>query len=242
MLEIRHDRMNTTASTLAAYNELYADRGILHQDSFYLWLIGLLRPQAGKRLLDISCGEGRLVVLAKQQRLQAFGMDFAIEGLRRVNASVGGSGWAVADGEGLPLPDKCVDYVTHIGSLEHYINPDLGAKEIARVLRDDGQACILVPNAYGLLGNVLHVMRWGEIFDDGQPVQRYATRKNWENLLQQGGLRVDKTIRYGELNLPRTPSDVLWMLRRPHKIVRFLISPLIPVNLANDFVFLCSHA
>lgn len=242
MLEIRHDRMNTTMATREAYNELYVRRGILHRDSFYLWLIALLHPRPGNRLLDISCGEGRLVVLAQQQGLRAFGMDFAVEGLQKAQATAAASGWAVADGEHLPVPDHCVDYVTHVGSLEHYINPELGAREIARVLCADGKACILVPNAYGLLGNILHVMRRGEIFDDGQPVQRYATRKNWENLLQQEGLRVDETIGYGELSLPRTPSDALWMLKRPHKIVRFLISPFIPVNLANDFVFLCSRA
>jgi hypothetical protein len=99
-----------------------------------------------------------------------------------------------------------------------------------------------VPNAYGLLGNIAYVWRQGEIFDDGQPLQRYATRRTWEALLERGGLRVERTLGYGELEFPRTARDALWLVARPHKLVRYLLTPLIPTNLANDFVFICGRA
>jgi SAM-dependent methyltransferase len=169
-------------------------------------------------------------------------MDFAIEGIRKRAAETPQSAWAVADGEQLPLPDVCMDYVTHVGSLEHYISPERGVKEVARVLKPTGKACVLVPNAYGLLGNIGHVWRKGEIYDDGQPLQRYATRHTWEKLLEENGLRINRTLGYGEVDLPQTLPDALWLLARPHKLIRYLLTPLIPVNLTNDFVFICVRA
>ena len=242
MLEIRHEAMDTTADTQQAYNEVYAGEGILLRDSFYLWLIRLLNPQSGKSLLDISCGYGRLVTLARRQGLRASGLDFAGEAVLRGQKESAQSGWGVADGERLPLATASVDYITHIGSLEHYQQPACGASEIARILKPDGRACILLPNAYGLLGNVRFVMSHGEIFDDGQPLQRYATRRTWESLLEAGGLRIDKVVGYGEVEFPRTLKDVGWMLTRPIKLVRFVLAALTPINLVNHFVFICSPA
>lgn len=234
MLEIRHE-----TNTRQAYDEIYDSSGILLRDSFYLWLIGLLNPQPGRSLLDISCGQGRLVTLAHQQGIRAMGIDFSLEGVRRGQEETSVAGWAVGDGECLPFPDGRIDYITHIGSLEHYLHPEAGAREIARLLKPDGKACILLPNAFGLLGNIKHVFHKGEIFDDGQPLQRYGTRVCWQNLLQQNHLRVVRTVGYGEIERPRTVRDWRWFLLRPQKLMRLGLCQFIPLNLANHFVFLC---
>lgn len=240
MFEIRHDHITEEYSTRDAYNDIYSGEGILHHDSLYLWLIHLLHPQQGKLLLDIACGEGRLATLAQQKGLKALGTDFAIEGLYKGRRESPASGWFTADGECLPLRDSVVDYVTHVGSLEHYLNPLQGAKEIARVLKPDGRACILLPNAFGLFGNVLYAMRHGDIFDDGQPLQRYGTRKAWERILQGAGLEINEVRGYGEVARPLTPEDRKWLLSRPRKIIRYMVSLMIPVNLSNHFIFICS--
>jgi ubiquinone/menaquinone biosynthesis C-methylase UbiE len=134
MIEIRYDRMETTEASRQAYEAIYTGEGILHRDSFYLWLIELLQPEAGKLLLDISCGQGRLVTLAQARGLAAIGTDFSLAALLRGVQDAPAAGWAVGDGEALPLKSRSVDYVTHIGSLEHYQDPDRGAREICRVL------------------------------------------------------------------------------------------------------------
>jgi SAM-dependent methyltransferase len=241
MIEIRYEKMETTSETREAYDEIYSREGILHRDSFYLWLIGLLNPVTGRSLLDISCGEGRLVALAKEAGLEAIGVDFSIEGVRKGSQNCPEAKWAGCDGEALPFDDGRMDYITHIGSLEHYQDPSRGAKEIGRVLKPGGVACILLPNAFGLLGNIRHVLRTGQVFDDGlQPIQRYGTRGAWVALLEGGGLKVLRVLGYGEVERPRTAADLRWMASHPQKAVKLALAGIIPVNLQNHLVFLCT--
>lgn len=243
MIEIRHEKMNDAKATQEAYNEIYKNKGILHLDSVYLWLIQLMRPRPNASLLDIACGEGRLVVLAQQQHLRAVGVDFAIEGVCIGNKISPESGWSVGDGERLPFADQSFDYVTHIGSLEHFINPQLGAQEIYRVLKPHGKACVLVPNTFGLFGNIQYVIKTGDVFDDGQPLQRYGTRGEWEKMLTATGLIVERVCGYAGSGIvvPRTWGDFFWLARRPQKLVRFFLNFIFSVNLTNHLVYICSR-
>jgi SAM-dependent methyltransferase len=241
MLEIRHDQMEEFSNLKLAYEEIYEHEGINHRDSLYLWLIKQLSPRPGCSLVDISCGQGRLVVLAQKQGLQATGLDFSFWGVKKGSQAEPRSGWVEGDGEMLPFADHSFDYLTHIGSLEHYLAPEKGMGEIARILKRGGKACILLPNAFGFWGNIKQVLLTGEIHDDGQPLQRYATRRTWEKMLSAAGLRIDKVLGYGEVEWPLTRRDWLWYLTHPVKIARGAVSAATPVNLANHFVFLASH-
>jgi SAM-dependent methyltransferase len=233
--------MHDTEDTRAAYNQLYQDTGILLRNSFYLWLLDLLNPEPGQLLLDVSCGQGRLVKFAQEKGLLAMGMDFAEEAVYKGLVDAPQSGWAVADGERLPLREACVDYVTHIGSLEHYQNPEAGMSEIARVLKSSGTACVLLPNSYGLFGNIKHVWQTGHVFDDGQPLQRYNTRGGWHDMLAANGLKAFRTYKY-EREWPRTLADIGWYLTKPAKVARLFVSWLVPTNLANCLVYLCRRS
>jgi len=241
MIEIWHLQVRQSGESQLAYNEIYAGSGIHLLDSFYLWLLSLIRPQPGKRLLDVSCGEGALVMWARRQGVAACGIDFSSMAIRRACAKTGMPSFLVGDGTRLPFPDEMFDYVTCIGSLEHYENPALAMQEIGRALHPDGTACILLPNTFSLLGNVNYARRHGDAFDDGQPIQRYHTRVGWATMLEQNGLRVTRTEKY-EMVWPRTRADWLWYLRRPAKIAHLALVGILPLNLANCFVYLCARA
>lgn len=240
MLEIRHAGMDDTIATQHSYNQLYQSKGIQNLDSFYLWLINLLKAEPKKRILDISCGEGRLVILARRMGFTAIGVDFALAALKAAQEQDKQSCWMAGDGEILPIRSESCDYITHIGSLEHYQNPMAGIREIARVLKHGGTACILLPNSYGLLGNIKNVFETGDIFDDGQPLQRYNTLKGWQLMLESCKLVPYKILKY-ERAWPRTLSDVGWYLFHPLKIFRLFFSVLIPLNLGNCIVYLCKR-
>jgi hypothetical protein len=102
-----------------------------------------------------------------------------------------------------------------------------------------GMACIL-SNSYGLVGNIKHVYKTGDIYDDGQPLQRYNTLIGWQRMLEAHQLLPFKTLKY-EIEPPRTFADLLWFLSHPLKICRLLFSVLIPVNLGNCIVYLCKR-
>ena len=240
MIEIRHSGMDSTSATQQNYNQIYTSKGIRNLDSFYLWLISLLKASPGEKLLDISCGEGRLVILARQNGLRAVGVDFSIAALKEANKQEPQAWWIVGDGEGLPIGSATYDYITHIGSLEHYQNPIAGISEISRVLKPGGITCILLPNSYGLLGNIWNVYKTGDIYDDGQPLQRYNTPKGWQMMLESCYLLPLHIFKY-EREWPRTTKDLRWYLYHPVKFVRLFFNYFVPVNLGNCLVYLCKR-
>jgi len=240
VIEIRHPRMNTTRDTEQAYDAIYSDRGIAQLDSFYLWLLELVAARPGQSLLDVSCGQGALVDFAARAGLRAYGLDFSMAALERAQRRAPANGLFAADAEQLPLPSATFDRIMNIGSLEHYQHPEAGLREMARVLKPDGMACVLLPNTYGLFGNIQHVLQTGDVFDDGQPLQRYNTRAGWHAMLATSGLIPFKTLKY-EREWPRTQADLGWYLARPTRIVRLFIMPFIPLNFANCLVYLCSQ-
>lgn len=239
MIEIRHRSIAAGGSIQHAYDQLYRERNLLMRDSFYLWLLELTEALAGKVLVDVACGNGRLVQLAAQRGVHALGLDLAFEGIAGAARASYDAQWVVGDGQRLPIPDRCADIVMSIGSLEHYANPTEGVEQLARITKSDGLVCVLLPNAFGALGNIRHVWSTGEVFDDKQPIQRYATRRTWEVMLQKGGLRIEQVVPFGEFNRPRTVADLTWNTLRPHKYLKGLLAGLVPLNLANHFVFLC---
>ena len=226
----------------SAYDAFYRQRKLLMRDSFYLWLLELAQPQAGELLVDVACGNGRLVELAARRGITALGFDLSFEGIQAAAAETQGASWVVGNGQTIPFPDACADIVLSIGSLEHYDQPTQGARELARILRPGGRAVILLPNAFGLLGNIRYVLRHGEVFDDDQPQQRYATRRTWEAMLRRGGLAVEQVVPFNEFIAPRTRRDLVWTATRPQKFVKAAIGRLKPLNWANHFVFLCRRA
>jgi len=233
MLEIRKDPQETQP----AYDDIYTHEGIRQRESFYRWILRVLSPQPGRRLLDVACGGGDLSRLAAAAGLDAYGVDFSAAALRQARQR-GGGNFAVADGQALSFADGQFDYVTSIGSLEHYEDMVQGAREIARMLVPNGLALILLPNTFSILHNVWTALRTGRTEQDDQPVQRYAARYEWQDLLAKGGLRVERTVKY-EHEWPVTWADRLWYLRHPKSLIRLLLTPVIPLNWASCFVYLC---
>jgi SAM-dependent methyltransferase len=238
MIEIRHPDMLDSHATQAAYDEIYSGRGILRRDSFFLAFLSHLPLEPGKQLIDISCGQGQLVKLAQGKGVNSLGVDFSKVSVKYGKTLDPNADWLVSDGESLGLQSACADYVTHIGSLEHYQDIEAGIREIARVLKPSGLAVVMLPNTFSFFGNFLYLIKHGDVFDDGQPLQRYNTRVGWKTLLENNGLLV-KTVHKHEPSVPRTWPDFLWLMLHPIKLTKLFLCLLLPLNLTNTFIFLC---
>jgi SAM-dependent methyltransferase len=184
----------------------------------------------------VACGDAQLGDIARKRGLTYYGVDIssvAAHASRDCRVFV-------ADGARLPFRSDQFDHVACVGSLEHYLNPEDGLSEIARVLRPSGRAYILVPNAFSLTWNALRVWRTGGISDeDGQPIQRFATRRVWERLLAENNLERLKTIGY-ERNWPRTAAELGQYYRQPKEVVLAALAPFLPLNMTRAFLFICT--
>lgn len=233
MIELRH-----TDETRAAYDDVYAGGEMpQHWLSYYRWILRQIAPRPGARLLDVCCGNGQLMQVARTAGLDAAGVDFSQVAVG--NASAYGPAW-VGDGQSLPVPSRAFDYVVNLGSLEHFEDMAAGVREMTRVLKDNGTCCILVPNTFGLLWTITHARKTGEVFDDlVQPLQRYASLEQWRRLLEANGLVVQRVVGY-ELPPPETFDQVLAYIRRPRLyLLKWLLWPFVPITLASMFVFIC---
>jgi ubiquinone/menaquinone biosynthesis C-methylase UbiE len=237
-----------TSSEIAhVYDELFKEESRLRDsDAFYKWVFGRLQPQPGGRLLDVACGEGLFIQVARQHGVKGLGVDLSSQaaGLarRRLGAPVDAATAvvSVANGEHLPFADQSFDYVTNIGSLEHFLDPLLGVQEMRRVLRPGGVAAVILPNSYYLVDIIWEVWRTGYSVSHHQPLERFATFREWWDFLESGGLRVVKGYKYN-FCFPRSKADWQWYRQHPRKVLNLLVSPFIPFNLSNHFLYVCER-
>lgn len=109
-------------------------------------------PEAseGKRVLDLAAGtlDVTLAVRKRHPAIQVLSMDFCppmlVHGQKKLSdadrdfvLSVG------ADARALPLPDACVDGITMAFGIRNISPRSASFKEMARVLKPKGRACIL---------------------------------------------------------------------------------------------------
>ena len=140
----------------------------------------------GKKLLDVGCGAGRLLAEASHRGLDAHGKDLsnkAVE-LARTNASL--SKISVGKAESLGYPDNHFDYITCIGSLEHFIDMDKSVREMVRVAKPDAKFCIMVPNSKFIWWKLSGRNGTGQ----QEIIEQMQTLQQWKILFIRYGLKI----------------------------------------------------
>ncbi len=229
---LRNKTNITTLEELTdSYDRLY--QGFLREHSTKLeaeFMLSLIKPESGRTLLDVSCGKGDLVAMACKKGLNAVGIELSGKALELAKKQYPDCEYIRADAENLPFEDNAFDYVMNLGSLEHYLNPEKGCKEMARVLKDDGTAVILLPNSHDII-TIYHVYRLGTGPNDMQDYERFASRKEWHNFLEEHGFEVIETHKF-DRKLPAKPFA--WF-----SFFYNLFIGRIPLNLSRVFIFVC---
>jgi demethylmenaquinone methyltransferase/2-methoxy-6-polyprenyl-1,4-benzoquinol methylase len=102
------------------------------------------RLGAEGRGLDVACGSGRLTAELRRRAAggMVVGLDFSAGMLRIAGAGHTGP-WVRGDGLSLPFPDGTFDAVTVAFGLRNFVRPEVGLKEMHRVLRRGGRAVVL---------------------------------------------------------------------------------------------------
>jgi ubiquinone/menaquinone biosynthesis C-methylase UbiE len=219
------------------YNKQYKAQGIRDADALYIWILSLLNIKENQKVLDVSCGEGILEYCAERKKISIIGLDFSSSALEIARSRITKIRLALGDGEMLPFQDETFDYVVNLGSLEHFLHPERGLTEVARVLKKDGVACFLLPNSYYVL-DIMRLMLTGQGPHHYQPLERFATKLEWQNSIEEYGFKVIKTFKYNT-RLPASKGDIRWYFKRPKRLIMLLTNWFIPFNLSYSFVFIC---
>ena len=233
----------SNADIISDYNRIYSGPGIRANSAYYRWLLKLLNPKPNSRLLDVACGEGIFLREFAKSVKGAWvgGLDISDKALLRAKVNVP-SGYLVnGDGHHLLFKDEEFDYVSCLGSLEHYLDPEKGMHELYRVGKKDAFFCIVLPNSVSI-DFLQHVIRNGsKPVEDFQIIERTATRVEWEKMLQKCGFEIVKV--YGSNLWPELFQEGTFKIKSiPKYIKRKLIKAFCPLNLSREFVFICRKA
>lgn len=223
------------------YNQHYAAKGLdsMRPAAAYPVFLDLLGAARGMRLLDVSCGTGSLLAAAQDRGINAVGIDLsdrAVKLAKRVASSVKVT---VGAGEALPFEDASFDFVSCLGSLEHFLDMGQGLEEMKRVAKPSGRFCIMVPN--------LDFIGWKVLGHQGTAQQdineHLLPLTAWRRLFANHGLSVVRVV-------PDRWHAIRWRAfdggkRGP---ARFVIGPvleaawrLVPLRWQYQFVFVLAN-
>jgi SAM-dependent methyltransferase len=107
------------------------------------------RWAAGKRVLDVACGEGYGTAFLARGAAQAIGVDLssaAVEHARAAYAGLPNLEFHCAPCTRLPLPDASVDVAISFETIEHIAGQEAFIAELSRVLTPEGVLVLSCPN------------------------------------------------------------------------------------------------
>src|SRR5206468_9659462 len=172
------------------YNQHYAAKGLqsMRPAAAYPVFLDLLGARAGNRLLDVSCGTGSLLAAARERAVDAVGVDLSDEAVKLAKRVAPGAEVAVGAGEALAFRDGSFDYVSCLGSLEHFLDMGKGLEEMKRVAKPAARFCIMVPNRDFIGWKIL-----GHQGTAQQDINEHLlSLAAWRRLFQQHGLEVER--------------------------------------------------
>jgi ubiquinone/menaquinone biosynthesis C-methylase UbiE len=118
---------------------------------------------AGLAVLDVGCGAGVDLVRFARGGAHATGVDLAESAIHLASDNLAHQALrarlAVADGEALPFPDQCFDYVFAHGIVQYTENDRRVVEEVRRVLRPGGTAVFQAYNRISWLNALSKLMK-----------------------------------------------------------------------------------
>ena len=187
----------------AAYDALWANEGVARlyanplRRQLWLQLAKIAAPIKGK-ILDIGCGDGRLLSLFAHQQgrkpQDLYGIDYSIEAIKQAQKRISDANLLQSDMHCFNFPDNYFGIVIACESLEHVINPLAVLKEGYRVLISGGLFIITIPNGdKGYWKG--HTHSWNESqfreFSKDYPLVHFETLEKGHTLLFIFEKRID---------------------------------------------------
>ncbi len=212
--------------TLQDYNLIAEDYA---RTRGFIWDIESLAEYVlpGERILDLGCGNGRLLEIIKDKKIDYIGVDASEKLIEIAKKNYPNSKFQVADALNLPFPDNYFDKIFSIRVLHHFPSEEFRfqfLKEAKRVLKPKGFLILTVWNVWGckdkkylwllIKSTFLKIigkskLNFGDTFIPwGKKVlryQHYFTKNELKNLVKKTGFKIKKVYTtFG----PRQYSDI----------------------------------
>ena len=136
------EQLYATGDKLAARQSIYrfAESRVRASD----WALDRFPWEGGERVVDVGCGNGRYLQLARERGASSVvGCDLAAGMLAGIDRAAAGPLLVQADAQSLPLATGSVDVALAMHMLYHVPDRARAIREIRRVVRPGGVALVL---------------------------------------------------------------------------------------------------
>lgn len=233
----------TRDEELARIKQFYDEEyyGTLMRDSGLPWHYSVIASRLGnldgKRVLDVACGIGDWLSMLASRGCEVHGVDLSERAIEVCRRRFPQGNFLAGPAEMLPFADGSFDLVSCLGSLEHFIEPELALREMLRVAKPDAKFLLLVPNAgflprrVGLYGGT-HQVKVREIV---------RGLDEWARLFESSGLVIEK--RWRDLHVLSLEWINLGGWKQwPVRLIQALALPLWPMSWQYQVYHVCRRA
>ncbi len=134
-------------------------------------------------LLDVACGNGFFIQLAHQKGVQVSGIDISEQAIGLAKKNTPSAQLNVQAVEHMSFKDQSFDYITCLGSIEHFLDPAKAFDQIRRVSKKQAKFLFVVPNKHFLFDYFKgsHGTQQQDIKED------LKSLRDWKNLFKDNG-------------------------------------------------------
>ncbi|MBP9095000.1 MAG: class I SAM-dependent methyltransferase [Ignavibacteria bacterium] len=202
-------------------------------------IFNLLKVQsaAGKKLLDVGCGDGTFAGYAESKGLRVHGIDFSETAIEKAKKKFPNVKFSVGDAENLEFESDFFDYITCNGSLEHVPNMSRALKEMHRSGNENCKYFILVPNEDYIMELFGYKPEEEHLVEIMQPLNQMKSKKGWIKFLNENGFNIERILVDNNHFLNPQSSS------KKHHIIKKIIKPfvpLIPAKFSYQLGFFCT--
>ena len=170
------------------YDDYYfQSRSYEQYENWYVKAEFVKKILSSKKILDIGCADGRLVMELSKLGIDSYGIDGSTYILNQANPKIKNRLLQVNLNEKFPFDDNHFDGIISLHTIEHVHNLDNFMKELFRIMKEGGKAWIVTPDTPKNKQNPYDV--------------NLKTLKEWKELFLQYGFTVKKQKQYGFLDM-----------------------------------------
>jgi ubiquinone/menaquinone biosynthesis C-methylase UbiE len=125
------------------YNRVYhRDAGVEAKVSHHLRRLAWhFQPWQGKRLLDVGCGSGTWLRAVADLGAVPAGVDISQVALAACKQALPSADLYCGPAESLPFTEGEFDFISCLGALEHFLEPQAALREMIRVAKPGALSC-----------------------------------------------------------------------------------------------------